>query len=486
MSGRMIIRNSILMYGAELFSKFFQFAFIILLTRYAGVGDYGKIAYALSLGWIILTVADFGINGFLLRDISFRLNRSHEYLSKSLGTKILLGALTLMLVFLSAAGSGMPTDKMIVLLIISLSFITDTVSGTLRVALIAHNRMLEESFVKITVGLSKLLLLLVAMLLDSGLFGLTSIYALSSIIILAVSVAIVKRKVCPVSASIDVGFARKMMSRSSVLLIAALSSAVMLNLDVLLLSWLRGDIETGLYSAPSRLIMNGLFISEIAVSSVYPFLVAFYRKSRKDFLMLSGLMSKTIMVLFMPVLLVSLVFHERIVRFIFGTEFVGASYTLGIVSFSLFIHFYIVYYGHLYIIQRKAHIFAIINVFALIMQLMLGFWLVSWYGALGAGISFIASYLLFALLCHAFLRSWAKMRLSGLMARSLSCVIILLPMLYYMRSLHLVLIALILVPAYALLVFGLRIISISEIAMMLDNLNLTKISGFTRRLHGLL
>ncbi len=85
-----IVVNTFSLTSTQIFTKATNFILLLYLTRHTGTEGSGKYFTALSLHFIFLIVADFGISNLLVRDISRDKNVIKEYISRAITLKIIL------------------------------------------------------------------------------------------------------------------------------------------------------------------------------------------------------------------------------------------------------------------------------------------------------------------------------------------------------------------------------------------------------------
>ncbi len=482
MSAKSIFKNTAYMYTGEIISKIFQFIFIILLTRYLGAEGYGKISFAISLGWIIVMFSDAGINNIMMREMALNTKKIIHHTKHALSLKILFGAVITSAVVIVMYVAGISWERTIIVTIICISFVIDSISQLFRTALISIKHMEYEAVLKIVFNLSKLILISLIWFANTDIITVSAIYLASSVMTILLAITFFYRKIGKLSMAIDKKYSIWMLKESIPLLFGSLFGMLLINIDILMLTWLKGDYITGIYSAPSRLIITGFVLTEIMIASTYPYLVNYYHKKKKHLIRLCQIMTSLSLIAFMPIVLVGIMFAERILRFVFGNEFVAGSAVLSIFSLVLFIYHFVVLYNALFIIAYRVKLVSLIALSATIFNIFMNYFLILKYGHIGAAVATLLSYGFYAIAEYAIFSSIViRIRFLSRIFRSAMALLLLIITAYFLQELHLFWIALIIVPLYAFFILLFRIISLQDIALLLHAAKLDNISNRIRQ-----
>jgi O-antigen/teichoic acid export membrane protein len=473
---RAMVRSTALMYGSEILSKLFQLGFIIILTRAAGAANFGKISFALAVGWIIYSVSDLGINNILIRDLSVKGARVKELVSQALAFKVRWGLIVSAASVAALFLLGVPTDTMIVASLIFPSLVIDSFTYALRFGFVAQKHFRDEAILKIIFGGSKFALILAFLIFTDSPLVLASTYLASSGLTAAVAYILFKRHVAAVSLKVTAGI-RSFVSDSiayigkeplGVLVTGSLLTFIC-NIDVLVLSFLEGDRVTGIYSAPTRLVMNAFVISEVLIISLYPYIVESFRKSKLD--SLGQAMTSLMLIVFMPGIAACMLYPYEILSLLFGLEYAPGSSALALYSVTIVLYFLMVLYGNLYVISKNVRTLVKIYMVSAALTLILNVLLISRYSFLGASVATVIGQVSFLAIASIHFNLHVKrlnFGISSILLRSAIVISVLAGLHHLMKGSHLFVQLAVLTAAYAALIFAMRIIKISQIREVLS------------------
>ena len=84
-----IYKNTLLLGGSDFVAKILQFVILIFAARYLTVEAYGEFNFAVSLIFIGVIVADFGINTLLVREVARRKDMASKYFKHAFVLKVM-------------------------------------------------------------------------------------------------------------------------------------------------------------------------------------------------------------------------------------------------------------------------------------------------------------------------------------------------------------------------------------------------------------
>ena len=76
------------------------FIWTIIIARYLGVEEYGIFGFALSLTWILIVLADFGINTHIVRMVSTNKDIAPKYLGNAIPLKSVFAIVTFLVILI--------------------------------------------------------------------------------------------------------------------------------------------------------------------------------------------------------------------------------------------------------------------------------------------------------------------------------------------------------------------------------------------------
>ena len=280
---RLALKNTAIQGVSQLFTWTLSWILLVILPRYLGDTQFGKLFFAISYSTIFSTLINLGVNTFLIKEVAIlrptpdmpatevakRHRGLHALLSNVLTCKIPLAAIRY--VFQSVLSFLLPYDVatreavMIIGLGACLSAITQTIGGAFQGLeyMLAPSAILVVEKTIITAGC--------ALLLWRGhsLVAVCWVHTAAAAVSFILSLGWLYRRE-------RFGFAwdwellRRIVVGGLPFLIWVVFSEIYIRIDVLMLSLMTSDAVVGWYGAATRLYGTLLFIPSVLTTSIFP------------------------------------------------------------------------------------------------------------------------------------------------------------------------------------------------------------------------
>jgi len=386
-----ISRNSFFLASSQVIEKILSFLVVILLARYLGKGDYGKLVYATAFANLLTFFWDFGLHRLILRDVAkdrslastiFPSRLKLQILSSLAGLGVLLGYLFLFEV------RGL--DRLLIL-IFAFSTALNHLSNSFRSIFIAFEKASYETYFNF--GLRSFLLLAVFWGIQEGfgLIGISLILLFSSVLNLIGSWRLVENYFFHTGFRGRGDRLRPIVKESLPLAIIIAFTTFYFQVNkILLLKW-RGEAATGIYGAADIIVMTFLIISNSLVLASFPIIS---RESQLDkertFAVYKGVF-KVLLTLGLPVALGGMLLSKEVISFIYGTEFSESGEVLRILIWATPLLFLTNFTGSCLIATEKQRLLAFICGCNMVLNLSLNLILIPSYGSVGAAIASLST-----------------------------------------------------------------------------------------------
>jgi O-antigen/teichoic acid export membrane protein len=248
-----IARNTILLTGAELLSRVMSLILIILVARRLGPVLMGIYAFGLTFVRLLEILVDFGLDRFIQREIGRRPEKSGRLFSQVFILKLatyLLGAGAVFLLghFLIAE----PLKRWVVW-ILSLTIFFRSQANSTNAFFRATQKVKYESVVIVTQRLVYTSAGLAAILMGYGLLTLVSLELMAQMGACVTGWWLFRSKIGNPFHAVYLSHLRTLASAAQNFLYIRLALTVFNSIDLLMLSFLSGDLATGWYAAAVRL-----------------------------------------------------------------------------------------------------------------------------------------------------------------------------------------------------------------------------------------
>lgn len=333
-----ITKNTLALMITSVVSKAFAFITLILLARYLGSEEYGKLAFAMALTSFFTVLADFGLSSLVVREVARGKEKAGVYLGTLSVFKMLLAVVVFLALFLiSHLGSYDYNTKFLTLIFgiytILLSYSTFFISFFR-----AFERMEYETLIRSVEKILLLVLTVVFIYLNKQLMYFAVPYLTSSAIAVILALFFVVNKVSKPMFLSDKKFLVGTLKESLPFALTSIFVVVYFKTDTVMLSVMVGDRAVGIYNAAHNLIDGLIFLVPYPLSmALYPIMSKYainsIEKLRKIYTY--GFLVSLILGLIGAVFVLK--FKEEIILLVYGEEYVEAVKVLAVLVWTFLV-----------------------------------------------------------------------------------------------------------------------------------------------------
>lgn len=383
------------LFFAKIFTTAISFFVTAYVIRYLGPVQYGTLTFSLSMAAVFSFITDLGLEKIVSRE--FILKKTSD--SKLLGTSIILkfiGAIIAMLV------SSLVAILYIKDPTIKLYIIFANISLVLQPYSIINSYFQAKSKSKfpsiLSIGAIVILSLSKVALIRSGASLESFIYiTICEPLIYALGYLYIYRRYdegSHVRWSFDRKLASELLRESWPLIFASAFSIIFIRIDQLIIQYLLGPREVGLYDAGVRVAEGWYFLPSIVTTALFPAIINSMKQGKDIFerriTHIYRLMYGMSLAIIIPIVLLA----PWIVQILYGKEYTETTSIIQIYSWAgLFISVGIVIQQHLIAVNKSKYLLATTCVGA-VSNILLNILFIPHYGIIGAAYATLFSYLL--------------------------------------------------------------------------------------------
>lgn len=191
---RKILKNSIILIGARITSKFAMTAFMVILARTLGAEAFGVYSSVLAFIAFFALVEEFGLTPPMIRRIAKSPDQGGKILGAVLGLKVILGVLAYLLLMVTSISLNVSPQ---ITAILGISMIFEFLSLTITRAFEAYEKMNYVAIITIVERVVLSVTGIGAVLLAGSLVALSYAYLFTFICSLAIAVHLFRTRVSP-------------------------------------------------------------------------------------------------------------------------------------------------------------------------------------------------------------------------------------------------------------------------------------------------
>ena len=422
-----ISRNSFFLASSQVVEKGLYYLMAVVLARYLGKENFGRLTYALSFASLFTFFWDFGLSRLITRDVARDPANARFTFSLRFGLQViscLAGLIGLLFYLISFEGE---TLEIYLILIISMSVIFNSLSSSFRSVFIAFERAEYEMVFNVTFRAILFVAILWATYRQLGLIEISMVLLLANLSGLLCSWKWVDKKY------FHVRFIQKAADLWPIIkdclpiaLTLAFTTFYLQMNKILLMKW-KGGEATGIYGAADIIVMGCLIISNSLVLAAFPIISRENKLDRgKAFFIYRGVF-KVLVSLGLPIALGGLLLSREIILLVYGEAFSESGDVLKVLIWFIPFLFLTNFTGSCLIAIGRQRLLTTICAFNLLLNLSLNLILIRPFGYAGAAAASIATEAVNLMVQYRYLRnywgasvfemSWLKVLFSmGIMA----------------------------------------------------------------------
>jgi O-antigen/teichoic acid export membrane protein len=379
--------------GERLFSLF-GLIIVALVARYLGPGDFGLLSYTFSLAALFATIGHLGLDGLIVREIVNQPDKVSRVLGTVFYMKVgayLLSSLALLLYAL-LLNSHSQTE--IYLFFCAAAFIALSPLNTFFSWFHAMVQARYVSISSITAMLVTGLLKLFLVFLGAGVVAFAAANVIQIIVAVSIGLFFYLRSEgpSPKKWKFSGETAKTMLSESWMIFLGTIFATIYLKIDQIMLRWMIGPEEVGIYAVAAGLSEAVYFIPTAIVASVFPKLVELRKSNEKIFHARLQQLFDLLSLAALAVLLGILLMGQPLIMTIFGAAY-QASATILMVHILAAPFIFLRFAFSRWIIIEKFAIFSLITQgLGALVNIGFNLVLIPHFAGLGAAIATVVSY----------------------------------------------------------------------------------------------
>lgn len=337
-----IAKNTSYLTLALILQKIISFTYFTLLARFLGPADLGKYYFAFTFTTIFGIAIDLGLGNILTREVAKKQSSAEKLLGSILTLKLPLAGLTLISAFLIITFTHPDPIVRTLVYIAASAMVLDSFTSTFYATVRGFHNLKYESIASVIYQFIILAFGYSALLLGKGMFYAMGAVVLASLFNLSYSFFIlVKRIRVKVRLLYDKVWLKSIIIISWPFALYAILQRIYTYLDSILLAYLAGDEQVGLYQIAFKIVFALQFLPQAFTASLYPALSSNWLNNKTQLKTSFSQAVDYLNIISWPIMTFVLLFANRIVL-VFKQAYLAATLPLqiGIIAIIfIFINF---------------------------------------------------------------------------------------------------------------------------------------------------
>ncbi len=389
---RSILGNIMSMLTNDVVLRATTFVLYLLVGRYLGTYEFGQMSLALTLFYTAQEVAVAGLKTFITREVTTDLTTTNRYLINGSAVSLVASLVTLALMLAFVRLLDYSADTASVILLMAVSLLPYALSTVCEAIFQAWERMHFIAYTNIVVNVVKIGGALFLLTQGYGLYAIILLVLVCHAVVLVLEWGFILWRITRPSLRLEPRFMAAIVRASVAFMGINALLAVRTSLNVVLLSKMASEVETGLYSAATQLTLPIFLILESVGLAIFPVMCQRFGDGVQA---LKGICEDSVGLLLMLALPAAVglsLLATPILVLVYGeTDFAQAAGALEVVSWVLIVRAFTHVLGRaLWASKHESQSFKIILVNTSV-WFVLGMVLISQFSLIGAALTLFLS-----------------------------------------------------------------------------------------------
>ncbi len=394
--------NTGLVSAARIVEQLIAYLVVVLISRNLGADGLGKYSFIFAFAGFFFIFSDWGLSFLMTKDISQDFRKTQRYFSNIISLKGILALISLTIYSITILFIG-KDDLLPSLFVVGIL----TFFSSFKDVPFAILRAKTKGFlIAITNVTEKLLILILGYFV---LVNYSSLYLFVLVLLLAkitylLSVFIAAKKYYEFKFSFDKNFLFGLLKKSYPFLFIGVFSMIYIQMDSIMLSFMKGDVVVGWYNSGYKLITMLNMVPLLLLTFGFPELSRLFNKDKTR---LKGLFEEIVrfsLIIIIPIIVGVIFLGGRVLEFIYHFNSVESAIAFSILIVTELFVYLTTIYGHLITSANKQSLFAKIAGFGAVINVMLNFVLIPMFSLYGAAVATLITYLFMFILMDRFIR----------------------------------------------------------------------------------
>ena len=267
---RKIVANAASMLASNVVNRAATFVIYTLVARYLGAFEFGQMSLALTFFQTFQLLAIAGLETLITREVAKDKEKTNKYFVNGSIVVTFFSVLSILTLVGITRVLAYTLDTTVVIQLLSLSLLPYALTIICDGLFQAWERMHHITYANVLVNIAKVALTILLLNQGSNLRDIVILIFLSHVANLLVKWWLMVRHIVRPRLEIDVRFSIEMVKATTTFLGIKGAQAILSSLNIVLLSKLATEVEVGLYSAATQVLVPIALVFESIVTSIYP------------------------------------------------------------------------------------------------------------------------------------------------------------------------------------------------------------------------
>ena len=383
-----VMTNTAVLAGYAAFEMVIVFLFTVLLARYLGVQEFGRLRFALSYALLFSVLSDPGISIAMTKLVATSQGeRQSRLVGAGLTLRLMLAGIMFVVSLSGFAFSPYMRQSAGLIIVLLVSEHLRSLALYLCCVFRGHQWNQYEAFSLSVERVGCLLGGWVLLRAGFGVYAIGALYLFSRLASLLVAASIYVRHCAWPPLNLCTDLLRRIKVETFPLAVLVICERVNMYLPPMLVTVLAGEYVTGVFAAAFQAVMPAVLLSTAVAGSLYAPMAARFAANPAESARLYRAGVRGLLHLLLPAAAITILLPQQVILVLYGAEYLPAVPVLQWLT-PYFISIVFIAVNHLFMpaIDRQ-RIVGIVSVISVVLNVVLGVNLIRLWGATGAAIS---------------------------------------------------------------------------------------------------
>jgi len=387
-----IAKNTFSLFISGVICGLLQFITIAYIARILAPDNFGKINFALAIITYFTLLTNIGLPLLGTREIAKNQNHLRSIIKKILSLRLLLSCIGFLIILALSFIFAESADIRYLLIIYGVGVIPSSLfadwifQGIQKMEYIAVGNLISTTFYTI---------LILIFIKDQNQILLIPVFqVMSTILAVAILFLILYNKIIR---PLDREQSEYPVSMKELIVItlpigvSLIATQIFYNIDTIMLGIIKSTEEVGYYSAAYKIIMVFIIFIGYFHNSIFPIIANFSKSSNDALKRLLSLSQKFMVILAVPLLVGGIILANRIIKLIYGNNYLESVIPFQILLFAVFIIFINTNYSRTLLASGYERLYLLGTVVPALINIFLNIMIIPYYGMVGAAVVTVIS-----------------------------------------------------------------------------------------------
>jgi O-antigen/teichoic acid export membrane protein len=404
-----VMGNTAILAGYTLFEIATVFLFTIVLARYLGAGDFGRLGFALSYALLFSVLQDPGISMAMTKLVAITQGeRQSGLVATGFTLRLLLSALLLLISLVPFGFSAYMRQNAGLIILIVLSENFRSLVLYFGCVFRGHQRNKYEALSLAVERVASLAAGSTLLILGYGINAIAWVYFSTRLASLLIAVFIYLRRFGWLKPNLNPELVRNIRKEATPLAVLLVCERTNMYLPPILVTVFAGEHATGIFQAAFKAVMPAVLMSTAVAASLYAPMASRFTTDPAESARLFRAGVRVLLHLLLPAAVVTLLLSRQLTVLLYGVDYAAAAPVLQALT-PYYVSIVFIAISHLFMpaIDRQKAV-AVVSVVSVVVNVVLGLVLVPRWGPTGGGIGLAAAQVVMATVYLALARKYGN------------------------------------------------------------------------------